>query len=341
MRFGPVPLAEAEGGILAHSVALRQGRLRKGRVLRVADLAALAEAGHDTLTLARLDPSDLHEDAAALALAQALVPDPGAAGLVLKPVGTGRINIVAAGAGLVQLETARLHALNHIDMGITVATLPDLMRVEPGAMVATVKIIPYGVAGAALARACDAARAALRILPPVIRRASLIQTRVDAQADGAKGHAVTAARLARMGIALDPLCLVAHRVTPLAEALGRAPGEVVLVLTGSATSDLHDVAPEAVRAAGGHVAHFGMPVDPGNLLFLGRIGARPVIGLPGCARSPALNGADWVMERVFCGLDVSSADIMSMGVGGLLKEIPSRPRPRRQGEANEGEAEGD
>ena len=71
-----------------------------------------------------------------------------------------------------------------------------------------------------------------------------------------------------------------------------------------------------------------MPVDPGNLLFLGHLGDRPVIGLPGCARSPALNGADWVLERVICGQEVTSADIAAMAVGGLLKEIPTRPQPR-------------
>ena len=116
----------------------------------------------------------------------------------------------------------------------------------------------------------------------------------------------------------------------LAEAVTQAEGDLVLILTASATSDPHDVAPEAVRAAGGEVTRFGMPVDPGNLLFLGAQGGRPVIGLPGCARSPALNGADWVLERVACGLDVSDTDIAAMGVGGLLKESPARPHPRER-----------
>ena len=89
------------------------------------------------------------------------------------------------------------------------------------------------------------------------------------------------------------------------------------------------MAPEAVRAAGGKIRRFGMPVDPGNLLFVGRLKKRPVIGLPGCARSPALNGADWVLSRVVCGIDVGNKDIAGMGVGGLLKEIPTRPMPRR------------
>ena len=101
-----------------------------------------------------------------------------------------------------------------------------------------------------------------------------------------------------------------------------------LILTGSATSDLNDTAPQAVRRAGGKVLRFGMPVDPGNLLFLGEISGRPVIGLPGCARSPALNGADWVLERLACGLMVGDAEIAAMGVGGLLKEIPIRPQLR-------------
>ncbi|MEL7093380.1 MAG: molybdopterin biosynthesis protein, partial [Pseudomonadota bacterium] len=99
-------------------------------------------------------------------------------------------------------------------------------------------------------------------------------------------------------------------------------------LTASATSDPAHVAPEGLRAAGGRVEAYGMPVDPGNLLFFGWLGTKPVIGLPGCARSPALNGADWVLERLICGVDLRQADISTMGVGGLLKEIPTRPRPR-------------
>ena len=103
-------------------------------------------------------------------------------------------------------------------------------------------------------------------------------------------------------------------------------------MTASATSDPDDVAPSALRQAGGIVERFGMPVDPGNLLFIGALGDRPVIGLPGCARSPALNGADWVLERIICGLPVQGEDIAAMGVGGLLKEIPTRPKPRREAE---------
>jgi molybdenum cofactor cytidylyltransferase len=131
-------------------------------------------------------------------------------------------------------------------------------------------------------------------------------------------------------MALATVETVPHTVEAVAAALARAPGDMVLILTGSATSDLHDTAPEGLRRAGGRVERFGMPVDPGNLLFFGTLGPRPVIGLPGCARSPALNGADFVLERLACGMTVTADDVAAMGVGGLLKEIPTRPQPRER-----------
>ena len=71
-----------------------------------------------------------------------------------------------------------------------------------------------------------------------------------------------------------------------------------------------------------------MPVDPGNLLLVGEVQGKPIIGAPGCARSPKENGFDWVLQRILAGVPVTGADIMGMGVGGLLMEIASRPQPR-------------
>ena len=330
MRFGAVPLAQAEGAVLAHSLALPDGRLRKGCTLGAAELARLRAGGVAEVVVARADPDDIAEDDAARAVADALVPD--GASLSLRAVGTGRVNIVADGPGLVDLDADAIHAVNAVDPAITLATLPPLMRVEAGTMVATVKIIPYAVAGPAVTGAARAGRRALRLHRPSVSRAALVLTRAGGADPGEKGARVTAERLARFGVAMDPARVVDHDSDALASALRGIDAPLVLILTGSATSDLHDTAPDALRRAGGHVAHFGMPVDPGNLLFLGELSGRTVIGLPGCAKSPALNGADWVMERIICGLHVTAADIMGMGVGGLLTEIPSRPRPRRHGE---------
>ena len=118
---------------------------------------------------------------------------------------------------------------------------------------------------------------------------------------------------------------------PLTEAITAllsAGADLVLISGASAVTDRQDIAPAAIVAAGGEITHFGMPVDPGNLICFGRIGDRPVIILPGCARSPALNGIDWVLDRIFAGEILDSREIARMGVGGLLKEIEARPAPR-------------
>ncbi|MEM6422396.1 MAG: NTP transferase domain-containing protein, partial [Pseudomonadota bacterium] len=143
-----------------------------------------------------------------------------------------------------------------------------------------------------------------------------------------KGAVAVRSRLAGLGIELAGERRVAHETEALAAALATVPGDMVLILTASATSDRGDVGPAALLAGGGRLTRFGMPVDPGNLLFLGDLGARPVIGLPGCARSPKLNGADWVLHRVAAGRTPDAEGIGAMGVGGLLKEIPARPQPR-------------
>jgi molybdenum cofactor cytidylyltransferase len=327
MRFGPLPLAEAEGATLAHSLEADGLKLRKGRRLSPADLARLAAAGHATVTVARLDPGDLTEDEAAQRIGAALM----APGLTVSAPFTGRVNLFAEAAGVLRLERAAIDRLNAVDPAITLATLPDWSRVAPRQMAATVKIIPYGVAGAAVEAALAALGAApLRLAPFRPGTATLILTRTPGLKPSllAKGAAAVEARLTALGLALRPPVTVPHETAALAGAIGAAPAGLVLILGASATSDAADTGPAALAAAGGRLLRFGMPVDPGNLLFLGEQAGRPVLGLPGCARSPALNGADWVLERLAAGLEVTAEDIAAMGVGGLLKEIPLRPQPR-------------
>ncbi len=327
MKFGPVDLADAQGAVLAHSVAVTKGRLRKGRVLSGQDIAALAQAGVQEVIVARLDTTDVGENDAAAALAQAVSGQ--ATGLDVTAPFTGRVNLLAKAAGVVELDVAALDRINSIDPMITIATVPPFQQMAAGGMVATIKIISYAVEAASLKQAVKTAgTGVIRLARTVMRSASLIITEIPGGV-GDKGRQAIETRLMALNVNLSEVVVVAHERDALKSALLQTSSDMVLILTGSATSDLYDVAPEALRAAGGQVARFGMPVDPGNLLFIGDLAERPVIGLPGCARSPALNGADWVLSRVICGVPVTSADIAGMGVGGLLKEIPTRPQPRR------------
>ncbi len=328
MEFLSLSSRDAEGCILAHSVMLPRGRLRKGSVLNAQNCAELIDHGHDQVTVARLGPMDMHEDTAAAHLGTRVVKVADA--FEISNAFTGRVNIIAKQAGIVTIDTDRLIKMNLVDPMITLATVPNFQQVAKGNLVGTVKIISYGVEKDALLSAADIGEGAISFAPVVRKTATLILTKV-AGVDETKGVGAIESRLAALGITLTTIVTVEHAIDPLSRAIENAARQVdlVLILTASATSDAYDVAPQSVRAAGGLVGRFGMPVDPGNLLFLGSVESCAVIGLPGCARSPALNGADWVLSRVACGFEVTKLDFAQMSVGGLLKEIPTRPQPRR------------
>ncbi|TMV08867.1 molybdopterin biosynthesis protein [Ruegeria sediminis] len=328
MRFGPVPVAEAEGAILAHSVKAGERKLRKGMKLQAEQLGILTAAGIDEVIVARMEPGDCHEDEAAQLLARALVPDPATVNLRVTDPFTGRVNIVADAPGVVTLDVAAIERFNRVHPMITVATVPQYQQMGAGGMVATIKVISYAVPRADVERAAEQAQDAIRLRRAIHASAGLVVTEIPGGPPNEKGIAAIRGRVEALGMELADIRTVPHRTGEIAGAISDVAGDLVMILTGSATSDPDDVGPSAVRAAGGSVDRFGMPVDPGNLLFLGDAGGRPVIGLPGCARSPALNGADWVLSRVACGIETTGADIAAMGVGGLLKEIPTRPQPR-------------
>jgi len=332
MFFGPVPVGDACGAILAHSLAVGGERYRKGRVLSAADVAALIAAGRREVHVARLDEADMPEDEAARRIAVAAAGPQARAAAAF----TGRANLYAEAGGLAVIDAARLTALNDLDEALTMATVPAWEQVEAGQMLATVKIIPFAAPRAAIERA----EALLRDSGPLVRVApfrphevGLVLTRVPDTKDSvlAKTGQAVAGRLAQLGSRIAASRTVPHETEAVAAAIGelKAAGcSPILVFGASATVDRADVVPAGLTAAGGAVAHFGMPVDPGNLLVLGNHGEVPVVGVPGCARSPKLNGFDWVLQRLCADLRLSRRDITGMGLGGLLKEIPSRPMPR-------------
>ena len=334
MKFGEVPVAEAEGAILAHSLKLGTTALKKARVLSRADLDVIASAGLARIVVARLEPGDVGEDEAAQRIAAA------AAGEEIEPAApfTGRANLFAKSRGLLVFDRDRLDRLNLVDEAITFGTLAPFAVVEPRMMVGTVKIIPFAAPAEAVERCVEAARAdgpLLRVAPFLPRSVGLIQTRLPGLKESIldKTREVTAGRLKALGCRLVFEERCGHASAELAALIRDAMGhgiDILLIHGASAILDRRDVIPAAIIAAGGRIDHFGMPVDPGNLLLLGHVGERAVLGLPGCARSPKVNGFDWVLERLVAGLPVGSAEIMRMGSGGLLAEIPSRPLPRAE-----------
>ena len=334
MRFGEVPVGEAEGAILAHSLRLGATVLKKGRVLSASDVESIAAAGIARITVARLDPGDIREDQAAQRIAEAVA----GTDIAVADAFTGRANLFAEKRGLIVFDRDRLDRLNLIDEAVTLGTLPPYTVVEPRQMVATVKIIPFAVPEAAVKKAAALAmkdEPLLRVAAFVPKTVALIQTRLPGLKESIldKTRQVTETRLNALGCRLVAEERCGHAVGDLAPRIAAAVAsgaDLVFVHGASVIVDRRDVIPEAVVQAGGCVDHFGMPVDPGNMLLLCHVGETPVLGLPGCARSPKVNGFDWVLERLVAGLPVGRTEIMRMGAGGLLAEIPSRPLPRAE-----------
>ncbi len=332
MIFGRVKLEHARGAILAHNLKTADRVLRKGALVDDAAVKMLADAGYDEITVARLQPGDTPEGEAAIILGQALLSP----GLRRSEDVHGRVNLYAEQAGLLRLNTSAIEALNQVDEAITLATLPDRSVVAAGDMIATLKIIPFAVAFEAM----EAASRLIAAHHPIIAAkpfqpmaVGLVLTELPQLKDAAITQTIKATRArieAHGGNLLAPL-RTPHKTAELTaaiDALRTQQAGLILISGASAVTDRQDVAPSAIIAAGGTISHFGMPVDPGNLICFGELGGKPVIVLPGCARSPKLNGIDWVLDRIFAGEPVGPREVAGMGVGGLLKEIETRPAPR-------------
>ena len=333
MQFGRFPAAGAIGAILAHGV--RQGSLsfRKGRVLSADDVRALEQAGLTDLTIAWLEPGDVAEDEAAARIAHAAADAGGS--VRVGAAFTGRANLYARTDGLALIDAEAIHAANGTDEAITIATLPAFAKVTAGQMLATIKIIPFAAPGSRVAEAEAqlSAATAIRVAPFVPRKAALISTHLPGMKPALldKNRQALEMRLAPLGSSIIFERRVPHEIDAVAEAIGgavTAGADPILLFGASAIADRRDVLPAALERAGGRVGVLGMPVDPGNLLMTGTVEGRTVVGLPGCARSPKLNGFDFVLWRVLAGLPVGRAEIAAMGVGGLLADSPIRPHPR-------------
>ena len=324
MQFGRIPVVSAAGSILAHSVKYSSITLKKGTVLSAEHVRLLTRAGCDSVVIARLESGDLDENETARRIASFISGE----NLEFQRPRTGRSNIVSKTFGVLVYDPEHLDRINLVDEAITIAVIPPYTVVEAGQVVATVKIIPYSVDENTLT-GIETMRPSLPALLHVAvfnrLKIGFIQTFYPGMRETIlnKTRNTLDSRLQRLGNKVTSEQRCEHEEGAIAGAFEELLGsdyQMILIAGASATADRRDVIPLAIEAAGGSITHLGMPVEPGNLLVLGEFAADlPVICMPGCARSPAVNGFDWVLERLLAGIPVKRTDIMRMGVGGYIK----------------------
>jgi molybdenum cofactor cytidylyltransferase len=335
MKFGPVPLAQAAGKTLGHNIAGLDGRrvLRKGKPLTPDDLSLLERLGRKSVYVAELAADDVSEDAAARRIAELVMGH----SLRLSGPASGRVNLLAAVPGVLRVDASQLMRINQFE-GVTLATLANHSAVRARQIVATVKIIPFALPQAVIhaVEALTTGRPLLNIdelrpQPVGLIFSGSFSIRDKITADFAPLRERVEALGSRM-VSSDYVSLEDEAgEAMLAELLGRrrADGARLIILAGeTAIMDRYDSAPRAVERAGGCVECIGAPVDPGNLLMLAYLDEMPILGVPGCARSRKINIVDWVLPRLLVGDRLTRADIVSLGHGGLLEDVPERPMPR-------------
>jgi molybdenum cofactor cytidylyltransferase len=344
MKFERRRVEKTFGAILAHNISDQKGRriLRKGTLISEQEIATLRALGRESVYVAELEGGDVGEAEAARSTAELIH------GSDIRVVGaaTGRSNLLAEKSGVLHVDVHRLDAINALN-GVTLATLRDRSVVPERQMLASIKIIPYGLPAEIMA-----AVEAIAQQGPIIELLELSPKRVEMMFLGAAPilaklerdfREPLEARLQKLGSTVEGI----HRlptdtddpVAELAAVLGKLPKRQIdlLIMAGeTAIMDRRDIIPSAIEVAGGTVESNGAPVDPGNLLMIAYLGDLPILGAPGCARSPKENVVDWVLPRLLSGERLKRGDITSLGHGGLLEDIKERPFPRsRAGESQD------
>ncbi len=333
----PAPV-DALGAVLVRDISVDGQRWTKGRRLWAADLARLADggagidlgargresAGPETrddpgLVALALDEGDIHEDEAALRLAQAVA----GAGLELRGPAESRVDLLARAAGVLHVRAARVERIDRIDP-LQVFTAYDGQTVAAGELVASVKIGPHAVAEEVLERGLRAARTR----PPIVRVAPFLERRVAAVVREVVRPVVRErfergieARVGALGSTLTGIFYAtdAASVTGHIARLTRGPGRVDLVLTaGAASTDPTDAFFAAIEELGGRVVRHGVPAHPGSMIWLARVGRTDLLGLPTCGAYSRATAADLLLPRLLTGERASNRMAASLGHGGVL-----------------------
>ncbi|PWL19405.1 molybdopterin biosynthesis enzyme [Falsochrobactrum shanghaiense] len=320
MIFREWPLEEAEGTIIANSLVAEPYHLRKGTVLESGHLEAMRRAGMAHVLAAKLETDDMGENDAAAAIGRLLVSGNIESGVAT----TGRINLFAQKSGVFCADIAGVDAINMLDERISVASLHNHNRVEGGQMVATVKIIPFAVPKSLIDEIYNRCgeRAMFDVKAFQATRIGLIQSRLPAIRETvlAKTQTLIARRAERNGGRVCAERRVAHESTALATAIAELAkiSDLLVIFSASAVADEADIVPRAIIQAGGEILRIGVPVDPGNLLSVGKCAGKYVVVAPGSARSARESSLDRIIDRLMAGIELQSADLARMGVGGLL-----------------------
>ena len=218
--LAPARLAALEGAIVTRDLVVGGQRWSKGRRLSADDLARLSTFEGEVGTLIVVEAGDVHEDDAAVKLADAIAGP----NLQRRGPAQSRLDLVAAAPGVLHVRVRALERLNRIDP-LEVFTALDGQVVEAGDLVASVKVAPHVVPASALQ---DAGRIAAFGRRPLVWVAAFVPMRVAVVVKESihaparqRFEASVRAKVEALGSRIVSFGYVEDAVEPVGEAISR------------------------------------------------------------------------------------------------------------------------
>jgi molybdenum cofactor cytidylyltransferase len=322
---------ESLGSVIAQTYNLPGKTISKGTFMTSEIVDYFKEGDVQNILCAVPDNDDIHEDEAANIISNAI----DRSHLYTESASTGRVNFKSRSLCLVRYERELIKEVNLVDESIAFSIVEHNQLLAKNDLIATLKIIPFFTQKKYVDQVISilAKNELFKTHSLNKKEVSLIQTSFEWQKKSMfkATSNVTRNRLEALDCSLNEEKLIRHDFEVLRSEIRSSieSGIDILLISGaSAIIDRSDYIPKAILSEGGEIIQYGLAVDPGNLLLIGKVGNTTVIGMPGCARSPKLNGFDWVLQLLMADIPINREELADMGAGGLLMEIASRPLPR-------------
>lgn len=318
-QFDP---AAAIGQIIAHDIEVGgRARLRKGHRVVGEDIAILRANESGKLHLLVAEAGDIAEDEAGQRLARAVA----GGGVGIKGPVEGRYNVVAKGRGLLRFDSAALQALNELD-DVSIFALYDGMTVEPGEIVAGVKVTPL-IAREANVREAEAIAArsdgVIRVLPFAALPVGVVIKETLGERERDRVIARLRDKIAWFGGEIIAVTQVPDDAAAVGAAFAAqlAAGAKLLLATGGSALDPFDAMLSGLAQIDGRMERFGAPAHPGSLFWLAYTPAAvPIFGVASCGMFSKATAVDLLLPPVFAGERLDKRHIAALWQGGLLKK---------------------
>lgn len=320
----------AVGHVLCHDMTRivpgegKDAQFRKGHVVTAEDIPMLLSMGKDHLFVWEMDDEHLHENDAALRLGALCQNDFMQAGEIKE----GKIQLSAMRDGLLTVDTERLRAINSLEE-IMIATRHNHSVVKAGESLCGTRVIPLVIDRRQIERAEAIAggKPLLTLTPFRQMKAGVVTTGNEVFYGRIEDRftPVIVEKLAAYGVEM-----VAHETTDdaaehIRDAIFslRAQGVELILCTGGMSVDPDDCTPAAIRQSGARIVTYGAPVLPGAMMLIGYFSdGVPILGLPGCVMYAKATVFDLLLPRVVAGVEITKADVVALGCGGLCLNCP-------------------